>query len=448
MSDSWDNVRDLRRRAGALREKSSSLQEKGRAGWSIEAAKKDREAESLDKEADRMAGRLSMNDSGLTYARWRDAAIAGRSTLPSESTLRHEWENDVDPAEIRSLPDPGEEFEPSKWRAKESTMSVNEALIPFKAGDRVVIETILGQPETVTALKDAMMDDMHQIRVYQFQRDDGRKISRHGSVVVGLGKPATRPKGTTTISDSGEPPIVPHEVEGPNPLLQNRIEAAKLKDASIAAARSATATCGIGKTKALGRAALAKVETATRDLQDHWTRALKVKTASEALAELAHAALAAREAHGSDEYERRAVRMVETAASIATTSHRGNRSSRSKYKVDSAPEFVQPQAQHEDAFALLPGRDGGWMIVDKSLGEPGDGTAWFIGVGTGFDILRLLVHDADNEQDALEAAEEEWPDRVSEDSEIRFLVRPERVAKGTADNGDAVLEDGEKVRYT
>lgn len=53
----------------------------------------------------------------------------------------------------------------------------------------------------------------------------------------------------------------------------------------------------------------------------------------------------------------------------------------------------------EETFALVRGE--GWFIVDREAGSPRDGKPWFIGVGAGFDILRLLVY-ADNETDAEE----------------------------------------------
>jgi hypothetical protein len=84
----------------------------------------------------------------------------------------------------------------------------------------------------------------------------------------------------------------------------------RLMRSSLAVANSATASCEIGLSKARGRAESAKRKTATRDLKDHWNRAIKAKTADDALAELRHASLAAIEAHGSDEYERRAAEML------------------------------------------------------------------------------------------------------------------------------------------
>lgn len=74
---------------------------------------------------------------------------------------------------------------------------------------------------------------------------------------------------------------------------------------------SAVAVCQIGQSKAAGRVEHSRRKTALQDLKDHWSRAIKAKTSADALAELAHASLAAREAHGSDEYERRAIEIVE-----------------------------------------------------------------------------------------------------------------------------------------
>jgi len=101
----------------------------------------------------------------------------------------------------------------------------------------------------------------------------------------------------------------------PNPLLSHRDDSASLRRASLSAADHALSACVLGQSPAEGRAERDARRTAARDLKDHWGRALRARTASAALAELSYAALAARESHGSDEYERRAMRIVEDAVS-------------------------------------------------------------------------------------------------------------------------------------
>jgi hypothetical protein len=106
----------------------------------------------------------------------------------------------------------------------------------------------------------------------------------------------------TKIGDSSSP-------SGENPLRRGS-DGARLRGASLAAAESAAASCSVGQPKAAGRANESRRRTAIQDLKDHWGRALKAERASDALAELEHAALAAREATGSDPYERRAIEIV------------------------------------------------------------------------------------------------------------------------------------------
>ena len=118
-------------------------------------------------------------------------------------------------------------------------------------------------------------------------------------------------------------------------------------------------------------------------------------------------------------------------------------------------------------------RDHGWMIVDKVAGKPEDGKPWFIAPGIGYDVNRLLVY-AGNEGDALEIAEEKWPDRMGDRvarrdeeqvessgqgtffargsmwvyKEVRIFTVASRVEKGTVETGDeATLKNGEKIRY-
>src|SRR5262249_36324413 len=57
------------------------------------------------------------NASGLRFGEWRAAALGGGPTWPSDETLRREWAAAVGPAEVRSLPDPGEEVGVGDWRA-------------------------------------------------------------------------------------------------------------------------------------------------------------------------------------------------------------------------------------------------------------------------------------------------------------------------------------------
>ena len=54
-------------------------------------------------------------------------------------------------------------------------------------------------------------------------------------------------------------------------------------------------------------------------------------------------------------------------------------------------------ATKRETFALVKGF--GWMTVDRIGGDKSWGKPWFIGVGMGFDIDRILVY-ASNETDA------------------------------------------------
>jgi hypothetical protein len=121
-------------------------------------------------------------------------------------------------------------------------------------------------------------------------------FDRYHSVIVGL--PDPKSIGAPVTEPSSE-----------NPLRRGS-DGARLRGASLAAAESAAAACSIGKPKAAGRADESRRRTAIQDLKDHWGRALKAERATDALAELEHAALAAREATGSDQYEKRAIEIV------------------------------------------------------------------------------------------------------------------------------------------
>jgi hypothetical protein len=124
--------------------------------------------------------------------------------------------------------------------------------------------------------------------------------------------------GWGEVGERAEPPRLREWVDlalRPNPLRKTgRAEAQRLRDASLALAASAASTCQVGQTPAAGRAERDKRQTAERNLKDHWKRALGAQHAGSALAELARARDAARAAHGSDEYERRATKMVEAGA--------------------------------------------------------------------------------------------------------------------------------------
>lgn len=126
----------------------------------------------------------------------------------------------------------------------------------------------------------------------------------------------------------------------------------------------------------------------------------------------------------------------------------------------------------EETFALIRGE--GWFLVDREAGSDYDGKPWFIGVGAGFDILRLLVY-AGNETDAEEIAEEEWPDRMGSklspeeaeeaeeegryvfysdgdayvSRETRIFAVAKRVEKGVPDKygREAKLTTGETIEY-
>lgn len=103
-----------------------------------------------------------------------------------------------------------------------------------------------------------------------------------------------------------------------NPLHQVKAAATRLMNASVRAAENASEACVVGQSPADGRADRAKRRTATQDLKDHWSRAIKATDANDALAELEHAVIAAKEAHGSDEYEQRAVWLIVSAPGSET----------------------------------------------------------------------------------------------------------------------------------
>ena len=133
----------------------------------------------------------------------------------------------------------------------------------------------------------------------------------------------------------------------------------------------------------------------------------------------------------------------------------------------------------KETFALARwGRSSEWFLVDETAGSEHDGEPWFIGVGAGFDILRLVVY-AGSESDAIEIAEEEWPDSMGteltdeeaeeaesegrslfyaevgagmapfEEREIRILSVAKRVEEGNPDKygRDAKLTSGEVIEY-
>ena len=131
-------------------------------------------------------------------------------------------------------------------------------------------------------------------------------------------------------------------------------------------------------------------------------------------------------------------------------------------------------AMKKDTFALVKGF--GWFVVDKVGGDKSYGKPWFIGIGQGFDISRLLVF-ASNESDAEEIAEERWPHlmgtripkREEDESEesgrstffsknalwysvedVRIFKVASRVERGVPDQAGrkATLSTGEVVEYT
>ncbi len=109
-----------------------------------------------------------------------------------------------------------------------------------------------------------------------------------------------------------------------------------------------------------------------------------------------------------------------------------------------------PKGKRETFAMIRHRREDKWFSVDKIVrtpfSDPDD--AYFIGVGQGFDILRILSYSS-GADDALEVAEEKLPRRVPEDAEIRILTKALRVAKGVSlGAGDARLVGGEDIRYT
>ena len=90
-----------------------------------------------------------------------------------------------------------------------------------------------------------------------------------------------------------------------------------------------------------------------------------------------------------------------------------------------------------------------WFFVDRVVGTPNNGDPYFIGVGQGFDVRRVLVYDDYSGESALETAEDKLPRWVNENSEIRILTRALRVDKGVPlGGGDARLVSGKDIRYT
>jgi len=121
-------------------------------------------------------------------------------------------------------------------------------------------------------------------------------------------------------------------------------------------------------------------------------------------------------------------------------------------------------------FALV--KRHGWLVIDRVA--RGDGDPWFLGVEAGFDVRRVLVY-ADNGGDALEIAEERYPEimgkkvpeadedeveasgrgtffgkgRLWVQKDVRIFGVAERVETGEVlPGGDARLKNGETVRYT
>lgn len=54
---------------------------------------------------------------------------------------------------------------------------------------------------------------------------------------------------------------------------------------------------------------------------------------------------------------------------------------------------------------------GDWFTVDRVKGDPSDGKPYFIGVGVGYDIRRLVVFAYDDSS-AIEIAEDTWPESM------------------------------------
>ena len=133
----------------------------------------------------------------------------------------------------------------------------------------------------------------------------------------------------------------------------------------------------------------------------------------------------------------------------------------------------------KETFARVPwDRALEWFVVDRIAGSESHGKPWFIGVGAGFDVLRLLVY-AGNETDAVEIAEEKWPERMGkeltdeeaeeaeeegrslfyakvgagvvafEEREVRILNVAKRVEEGRPDKygQSAKLTSGEVIEY-
>jgi hypothetical protein len=165
----------------------------------------------------------------------------------------------------------------------------------------------------------------------------------------------------------------------------------------------------------------------------------------------------------------KSVTLVHMASRRSSRSGRGSRTSR-----PTGRRFGNAgTATAKKTFALVPGH--GWLVVDRVAGHDYDGRPWFIGVGMGFDIGRILVY-ASNEGDAEEIAEEKWPERMgtkiarkdeeeAEESgrgtffskghmwfsseDIRIFTVAARVEKGVSMiGGDAKLTTGEVIRYT
>lgn len=98
--------------------------------------------------------------------------------------------------------------------------------------------------------------------------------------------------------------------------------------------------------------------------------------------------------------------------------------------------------------AKLP-RESDWLRVDRITGSSFDGSPWLVAPGLGFDVHRLVVY-ADSEQDALEIAEETWPDFLFEpyDPDFHDWVDEDDLAphpEGKGYDGLAVREEDIRI---
>ncbi len=141
------------------------------------------------------------------------------------------------------------------------------------------------------------------------------------------------------------------------------------------------------------------------------------------------------------------VRGATSAATNRAASRRSRRASQQGYGY----AYANPTRRRSKTIPIANVK-GEWFTVDKidRSENYSDSHPWFIGVGNGFDVLRVVVYARDADS-ALEIAEERWPTWFSEEAapEIRIFEKPTkfipRAKRGSYDS-EAVLPNGTAVR--